>query len=229
MKQTVTDRFAMDEFVSDDVQAPRVYDLPPTRHFVETAADLERQALHAQVVPLLTSSLQRRIAAMMILDQVPITMPEFRDLKIDRKTLTKAKHEVVAAMHAASAPHSTPRVTVGTLSGSPQPQQIMEGPVVKKMWANSRRMNVLKGLATGRTFTFEEFRDELVNKDERIARKIIQWLAGPGGPELGATVETQIGSNRRVTSIRLLNVDEVVQRLQQVTTKAPATRHTAHA
>lgn len=95
MKQTLTDRFSVDEFGVDDERAPRVYEMPPRNHFRETEEDRQRQDLYARVLPQLTSPLQRRVAAMMILDQEPITIPEFRDLGIDRKTLTAEKRYVL--------------------------------------------------------------------------------------------------------------------------------------
>lgn len=100
MKQSLTEIYAVDEFGVDDERAPRVYELPPRNHFRETDDDLQRESLYARVLPLLSTPLQRRVAAMMILDHEPITMPEFKDLGIDRKTLTAVKQQVLAAISA---------------------------------------------------------------------------------------------------------------------------------
>lgn len=222
MKQTVTDQFAMDEFVSDDVQAPRVYDLPPTSHFLETDADRERHALHAKVVPLLTTSLQRRVAAMMILDRVPVTIPEFRDFGVDRKTLTATKREVFAAIQAVTAPQTPSSAMIGAQRGVTihQSHSMREVPVaVQNMKKTSRRTVALRGLLTGRTFTFAEFRDELAEKDERIARSLLRWLVTRGANKLGATFDAQRSEKNAITSIRLVNVDELVAQLNPAASK----------
>ena len=98
MKQTLTDLFSVDEFGCDESRAPRVYEMPPKDHFLETEDDQKRDALYDRVLPRLTSSLERRIAAVMILDQDAVTIPHFRDLNIDRKTLTEAKRRVRKVM-----------------------------------------------------------------------------------------------------------------------------------
>lgn len=98
MKQTLTDLFSVDEFGCDESRAPRVYEMPPKNHFLETEDDRERQALYDRVLPRLTSALERRIAAVMILDQDAVTIPHFRDLGTTRKMLTEAKRNVQKAM-----------------------------------------------------------------------------------------------------------------------------------
>jgi hypothetical protein len=100
MKQSLTDVFSVDQFGMDDARAERIYEMPPKNHFLETAGDRERQDLYDRVLPRLTTSLQRRIAVMLIIDQEPITIPEFRELGIDRQALTNAKKEVLAAIGA---------------------------------------------------------------------------------------------------------------------------------
>lgn len=83
----------------------------------------------------------------------------------------------------------------------------------KKMWS-SRRLNMLKILATGKTVTFEEFRDQVLAPDDiPQARRTFQWVAGRGAQELGCQIESK-RDGRRVVTIRLLNVDEIVQKLQ---------------
>jgi len=109
--------------------------------------------------------------------------------------------------------------------------------MVKGMWKNSRRMKVLQGLATGRTYTFAEFRDELIeNKNERIARSIIQRI-GRGGwypssvfdVKLECTSETT--HKKRIASIRCVNATEVAQLLARsggsAVTKKPSKKPSA--
>lgn len=98
MKQSLSDIFSVDEFGMDEAIAPRVYEMPPKNHFIETKEDQERTVLYTRILPSLQNTAQRRIAAMLILDQEPITIPEFRDLGISRAQLTKDKQYVQRMM-----------------------------------------------------------------------------------------------------------------------------------
>jgi len=88
--------------------------------------------------------------------------------------------------------------------------------MVKGMWKNSRRMKVLQGLATGRIYTFAEFRDELVDKDDYRARKLVWWLSARGESAYGAKIETTLIPNqatKNIAAIRCVNATEVAQLL----------------
>lgn len=98
MKQSLTDIFSVDEFGVDDARAGRVYETVPRNHFIETDQDRIRQDVYDRVLPRLTTSLERRIAAMLILDDSPVTIPQFRELGITRKELTEAKKRVQKVM-----------------------------------------------------------------------------------------------------------------------------------
>jgi len=100
MKQTLSDIFSMDEFADSETRAPKVFEMVPNDHFRETDDDKRAYAHYLRVLPSLTSPLQHRMAATMILDRESVTFSAYRMLGIDRKTFSKAKHTVLAAIQA---------------------------------------------------------------------------------------------------------------------------------
>jgi len=101
MKQTLSDIFAMDEFANSETRAPKVSEMVPNDHFRETDDDKRAYALYLRVLPSLTSPLQQRMAATMILDRESVTFSAYRMLGIDRKTFSEAKHAVQVAVQSA--------------------------------------------------------------------------------------------------------------------------------
>jgi len=104
MKQTLSDIFAMDEFADSETRAPKVFEMVPNDHFRETDDDKLAYARYLRVLPLLTTSLQRRIAATMILDRESPTWVKYRlaGSGLDRKTFVQAKRVVTAALRSVS-------------------------------------------------------------------------------------------------------------------------------
>jgi len=100
MKQSVSDLFAMDEFADSETQAPKAYEMVPNDHFRETDDDKRAYVRYLRILPLLTTLLQRRIAATLILDRESATYVKYRLVGsgLDRKTFIQAKRAVQAAL-----------------------------------------------------------------------------------------------------------------------------------
>lgn len=85
----VTQQFQMDDLVGDIRATINPSDPIPEDHFLDTEEDRQREHQLQQILPFLSSSLERRIAWMLVIDRVPVTISEFRELGVDRQTLTK--------------------------------------------------------------------------------------------------------------------------------------------
>lgn len=85
----ITQQCQMDDQAGDTRAIPNFPDPIPDEQFLETEEDRHGAMQLQQILPKLTSSLERRIAWMLLIDRVPVTISEFRELGIDRETLTK--------------------------------------------------------------------------------------------------------------------------------------------
>lgn len=85
--------------------------------------------------------------------------------------------------------------------------------MARKKSANSYVMKALAQLATGRTFTFEEIRDQLAQANAPRAHRILRLMRLVEGAKLEIV---RAGVNKRaIGSVRLLNIDEMAAKLQQ--------------
>lgn len=92
----------------------------------------------------------------------------------------------------------------------------------KKM-RSPRRLKIMETLATGKTVTFEEFRDQILSpNDASSARRLWKWVTSRGAAKFGCQFEVK-GNGSQVDSIRLLNVDTLVQNLQKKSAGVGAT------
>ena len=98
---------------------------------------------------------------------------------------------------------------------------------MSKLRQNTRKMKILQGLATGRTYTFAEFRDELIEKkDEVVARYFFQFLGRRGQRMYNVKIETTPDKThtRYFATIRCVNTAELAQRIAAVGSKKPSNK-----
>jgi len=96
---------------------------------------------------------------------------------------------------------------------------------MSKLRQNTRKMKILQGLATGRTYTFAEFRDELIEKkDEVVARYFFQFLGRRGQRMYNVKIETTPDKThtRYFATIRCVNATELAQRIAAAGSKKPS-------
>ncbi len=195
--KTMTTTYAVDEFGQDEAQAPRRFtQAPPTDHFKSLDGDEGREALLERILPCCPTDLHRRVAWAMVMEDTPVTIPEFRAPGVTRRLLTQTVRDLKTLMQ------------TGTISSSPITPPRVQGvtPMKKKVMFTRQ---ALTQLATGKIFTFSEFRDQLAGGDEGRAKKMIQLMPKTQGAQF---LLTKTGNT--IDTIQLGNVPEMVKLLQ---------------